>query len=423
VCCSKYGFCGTTKEFCGDKKVDRPSCAVNGQGFDRVVGYYESWSQDRPCNKFYPEQIPKGIYTHLNFAFATIDPVSFEVKLAAPTDSDLVRRLTDLKIGDPGLKVYVAIGGWAFNDPGPTATTFSDIAGSETNTNKFTQSLIRFMSTYNFDGVDIDWEYPEADDRSGRGADYANLPLFLQRVRAALRASGGRDGLSITLPLSFWYLRHFDIIKMQDTVDFYNIMSYDVHGTWDQNNKWVGPSLNSHTNLTEIKDMLDLLWRNGIKSNKVTLGTAFYGRSFTVTNPACTAPGCTYGSGGTKQACSHEVGVVLNSEIVDIQKRTGAQGVLLAEAAVKQLVYDGNQWVTYDDEDTLKMRADFARSQCLGGVMVWAVSHDTPDARFNKALAVAANRKYQALAAQSDGTETLVTEHPQCKWTNCLESE
>jgi chitinase len=69
----------------------------------------------------------------------------------------LYRRLTDLKEFDPDLKVYIAIGGWTFNDPGqPTRTTFSDIAGSETNQRAFFASLISFMATYNFDGVDLD---------------------------------------------------------------------------------------------------------------------------------------------------------------------------------------------------------------------------------------------------------------------------
>lgn len=188
-------------------------------------------------------------------------------------------------------------------------------------------------------------------------------------------------------------------------------------------NRWVGPYLNPHTNLTEIQGGLDLLWRNGIKEEKVTLGVAFYGRAFTVSNPACTDPGCIYASGGNKQPCSHETSVVLNSEIVDIQKRTGSTGVLLKDAAVKQMVYDTNQWVTYDDEDTFKLRADFARSLGLGGLMVWAVSHDTQDAAFNIAFAKAANRKYQALADTGDGTEVVTTPNPQCKWTNCLDSE
>ncbi|KAK8109605.1 hypothetical protein PG999_007742, partial [Apiospora kogelbergensis] len=419
VCCSAFGFCGTTEEFCKGKEVKRPSYEAKGQGFSRIVGYYESWSPSRPCNQFYPEQIPKGIYTHLNFAFATIDPVSYEVKLAAPADEDLLRRLAARRDADPGLSVFIALGGWTFNDPGPTATTFSDIAASQGNTKKFTDSLISFLTTYDLQGVDIDWEYPEADDRSGRPEDYENVVTFLKRVKSALKGTGGRDGLSITLPASFWYLQHFDIAKIQDIVDFFNIMSYDFHGTWDMQNKWVGAYLNPHTNLTEIQDGLDLLWRNGVKEEKVVLGMAFYGRAFTLADPGCTSPGCVYASGGNKQSCSHEISVVLNSEIVDIQKRTGAKSVLLKDAAVKQMVYDSDQWVTYDDEDTFQLRADFARRQGLGGLMVWAVSHDTADATFNMALAKAANKKFQKLEATSDGTQTDVTYHKQCKWTNC----
>lgn len=168
-----------------------------------MIGYYEGWSQDRPCNKFYPEQIPTGIYTHLNFAFASINPTTFQVAPASGSDLEMYKRLTNLKRADPDLKVYIAIGGWTFNDPGPTATTFSDIARSEANTKKFTQSLVSFLSTYNFDGVDLDWEYPAAKDRSGRDEDFKNFPVFLRRVKAAMTASGGRDGLSITIPASY----------------------------------------------------------------------------------------------------------------------------------------------------------------------------------------------------------------------------
>lgn len=69
-------------------------------------------------------------------------------------------------------------------------------------------------------------------------------------------------------------------------------MSYDMHGVWDIPNKWTGPYLNAHTNLTEIKDGLDLLWRNKIPPEKVTMGLAFYGRGFTANSPSCMTPGC-----------------------------------------------------------------------------------------------------------------------------------
>lgn len=43
------------------------------------------------------------------------------------------------------------------NDEGPTRTTFSDLVGSTTNQDKFFTSLVKFMTKYGFDGVDIDW--------------------------------------------------------------------------------------------------------------------------------------------------------------------------------------------------------------------------------------------------------------------------
>ncbi|SCO82657.1 related to chitinase [Fusarium oxysporum] len=444
-CCSKYGFCGLGPNFCstkvcvnncerkaecdpgdfGKQYVNATKCPlnVNNQGFDRVVGYYEGWSATRPCNQFYPEQVPVGVYTHLNYAFASIDPVSFQVVPSLSTDVDMYKRVTNLKKGDPDLKVFIAIGGWTFNDPGPTATTFSDIARSQVNTEKFANSLRRFITRYNFDGVDLDWEYPGAEDRSGRAEDYKNFPIFLRRLKAILKSSSGRDGVSLTLPASYWYLQHFDINAIQKHIDFFNIMSYDLHGTWDKGNKWVGAYLNSHTNLTEITQALDLLWRNNLSSDKVVLGLAFYGRAFTVENTACTKPGCTYASGGKARSCSNEVSVILNSEIEDIFNSSSVKPTLYKKEAVKILNYEKNQWVAYDDEDTFKLKADFARGQCLGGLMVWAVSHDTKDAKYTAALAKAANRKFVAALPATDGSSTTIkTKHAQCKWTNCAEN-
>jgi chitinase len=104
-----------------------------------------------------PEKIPLGYYTHINFAFALIDPVTFNI---APMGSDvaaLYQRVTALKILQPGLQVWISVGGWAMNDPGPTATTFSDIAASSTAQSNFFNSLISFMEKNGFDGVDLDW--------------------------------------------------------------------------------------------------------------------------------------------------------------------------------------------------------------------------------------------------------------------------
>lgn len=301
------------------------------------MGYYETWSTRRLCKRFWPEQIPLGIYTHINVAFAVIDPDTFKVRPSLSADIELFKRVTRLKQSDPDLKVFIAIGGWTYNDPGPTGTTFSDLAASESNQNKSFDSLTKFMSTYDLDGVDIDWEYPAADDRSGRPEDFDNFPKFLKNLKAALKRTGGRDGLSITLPASFWYLQHFDIQNMSKSVEFFNIMTYDLHGTWDKGNKWTGEFLNAHTNLTEIQNSLDLSWRNDIPSNQVVLGIEFYGRAYTIADPACHTPGCLFASGAEAGECSHEVGILMNSEIDEVIAEKNPKVTLDKDAAVKMI--------------------------------------------------------------------------------------
>ena len=72
-----------------------------------------------------------------------------------PSDSALYSQFTDLKTSYPGIKTWISVGGWSFNDPtnSPnTQTAFSDMAGSATNRQTFIKSLTNFMQTYGFDG-------------------------------------------------------------------------------------------------------------------------------------------------------------------------------------------------------------------------------------------------------------------------------
>lgn len=413
--------------------MKHPSCDKNKATLDRVVGYYEAWASRRPCNTFWPEQIPLGVYTHINFAFATIDPDTFEIRPDQTGDLALLKRVTDLKTLDPDLKVMIALGGWTFNDPGPTQMTFSDIARSTDNQSKFFKSLTSFLSTYNLDGVDLDWEYPAADDRAGREEDYENFPSFIANLKSALSHTFGRDELSITLPSSYWYLQHFDIAKLVDHVSFFNVMSYDLHGKWDLGNKWTGAYLDAHTNVTEIDKSLELLWRNNIDSSKVVLGLAFYARAYTLADPNCVKPGCEFASGANQGNCSQEVGILLNSEIDQIVDEKNLMSTFYDDADVQVLHWD-DQWLSYDDEKTLQLKVEYARGLCLGGVMVWAVSHDTKDGKYSMALGSVSNRTstkvsnlFQRKSTASSGDDdddlyvTKEEDHLQCTWTKCGE--
>jgi len=180
----------------------------------------------------YPENLLVGSYTHLNYAFAFVDPTSYKVAAMQQSDTELWPRFTALKQVNPGLETWISIGGWSMNDPDqPTAATFSTLAGSSSAQTAFFSSLVNFMSSYGFDGVDIDWEYPVAPERSGKPADYANYVSFLKNLKSALGSSGHKYGLSITLPSSYWYMQNFDIVSIEPYVDWFNVMTYDLHGS------------------------------------------------------------------------------------------------------------------------------------------------------------------------------------------------
>jgi chitinase len=240
------------------------------------------------------------------------------------------------------------------------------MVGSATNRQTFITSLVQFMKTYGFDGVDIDWEYPGAPDRGGAPADSANLVSLLQDMRSTF---GNSYGISVTLPSSYWYLRWFDLQGMQQYLDWFNFMSYDIHGTWDGTNQFTGPYVRPHTNLTEIDEGLSLLWRNSVDPSKVTLGLGWYGRSFTLADPSCNTPGCIFTSGANPGPCTGTSGILSNAEIVSIISQYSLTPSMDSTAAIKWITWNSNQWVSYDDGETVQIKMNYANQHCLGGTM------------------------------------------------------
>lgn len=69
----------------------------------------------------------------------------------------LYDRFTSLKESYSGLQTWISVGGWSFTDPGPTRQAFSNMASTAEGRQKFIDGAVSFMSTYGFDGLDIDW--------------------------------------------------------------------------------------------------------------------------------------------------------------------------------------------------------------------------------------------------------------------------
>ena len=169
VCCSEFGFCGSTSEFCtwnnkddpnygscstkygGCGDVRRPSCGGGSSVSRRTIGYYETWANSRKTSPVSPEDLNLDGFTHINFAFSFFDASSFEITSMDSNAASLYSLFTALKGKKNGLQAWISIGGWSFTDPGPTQKAFSKMVSSQSNRAKFIGNLRQFMDTYGFD--------------------------------------------------------------------------------------------------------------------------------------------------------------------------------------------------------------------------------------------------------------------------------
>ncbi|GAD92334.1 succinate-semialdehyde dehydrogenase, putative [Paecilomyces variotii No. 5] len=365
-CCSKYGYCGIDPDHCGkgcqsnclsDKPNQTLHCSYNSSA-GRSVGYYESWASTRSCDAYLPSDIDPSAWTHINFAFAVLNSSS-QIAPSANNDTILYKQVMDLKKKKKDLKVYIAVGGWGLG-----GKPFSQMVASKSTRTAFINSASAFMNKYGFDGIDIDWEYPSATDRGGASADTANFVTLVKEMRTALK----NKGITITVPASAYYLKGFDLKAMEPYIDWVNVMTYDLHGSWDS------PLLaQPHTNLTEIDESLDLLWNQGLSPGNVTLGLAYYGHTFTLTSNSCTKPGCAASGPGKAGSCSKAAGTLIDAEIDAIISQNNLKPVLEKTAAVKYITWGDKQWASYDDDETFALKKQYADKKCIGGTMAWAL--------------------------------------------------
>ncbi|OCK73889.1 glycoside hydrolase family 18 protein, partial [Lepidopterella palustris CBS 459.81] len=390
ICCSYYGWCGTTDTYCGNpdglspcqanfgscQVISDPSCSASGgSSSGRTIGYYQSWyfsrnMRNRLCNKVMPSQIITDGLTHLNFAFLYFDPITFRAVPMDDADLLLYSAFTALKKPGHSLQTWISVGGWAFSDPGPTQHAWSDMVASSANRYQFISSLISFMTQYGFDGADLDWEYPSAEARGGRSGDAANFVTLVKEMKSAFN---GYFGLSAVLAPDYTYISGSDPKGMEPYVDFFGFMAYDLHGAWDKSIPSLGAHVRAQTDIRDIDNDLRPLWFDGVDPSKINLGLAYYGRTYTLSDPSCGTFNCSYEDYGRAKFCTNFAGVLSLQEIKSMVSANDITPTLSNEAMVKYATYDTDQWVGYDDEETLALKRAYANSKCLGGTMIWSI--------------------------------------------------
>lgn len=405
-------------------------------GSKRVIGYFVQWGiygrNYRVRNIDTSGSAAK--LTHINYAFGNVRNNRCEVGLTIPSDSNTGaggdafadytkafaagesvsgaadtwdqplrgnwNQLKQLKAKYPGLKVLISLGGWTWS------RGFASAARPE-NRQAFVASCVDAYIRGNlpvtdgaggpgaaagvFDGIDIDWEYPNACGLSCGGAeDRANFNALLAEFRTQLNAV--RPGLLLTIAAGAGVdkIRATDPGTYHQSLDFINVMTYDFHGAFD-------PTTNHHSALFasprdpapgdqkfyNSNDAIEAFLARGVPASKLTLGIGFYGRGWTNV-PNGGANGL-YQSGSAAPG-TYEAGI----EDYKVLKNLNWP-VYTDNDAMATWMYNGSTFWSFDTPALIRTKMNYVKAQNLGGAFFWEFSGD--DAQGSLAEAISSGLK------------------------------
>ncbi|OXA44044.1 endochitinase [Folsomia candida] len=352
----------------------------------RIVCYWSNWAVYRPYPANYDvEDIPPELCTHIIYSFCGVSNVTWEV-LVLDEERDIegggYQRFTDLKKRNPKLKALLAVGGW-----GEGGKKYSQMASMVERRNSFVRSVVEYISEYNFDGFDLDWEYPGAMDRGGNMADKDNFLSLVEELRAAFDAVNPSWELTAAVPIAKFRLDEgyhvFDLCRILDAI---HVMSYDLRGNWvgyadvhsqlrrrEEIDKWGYELLNFEDGYQ--------LWENyGCARDKLIVGVPFYGRSYVLGDPNNNGLGAhivQWVGGGDPGPLTNATGFMGFLEIC-LYQLTDPIGWAKKYDPIGEVPYThrANQWIGYEDVDSLKIKMNWIKAKGYGGAMVWAIDMD-----------------------------------------------
>ncbi|XP_069988432.1 uncharacterized protein Cht6 isoform X4 [Penaeus vannamei] len=352
----------------------------------RVVCYYTNWSvYRRGLAKYTPQNINPYLCTHLVYAFGGLTD-EFEVK-PFDTYQDIEQggyaKFNGLKQYNKGLKTLLAIGGW-----NEGSGRFSELVSLPEYRKTFIISAIRHLRRYNFDGLDLDWEYPASRDGSAP-EDRENYAALVKELRDAFEDEGskvkkGKLLLTMAVPAGQNYIdKGYDVPSLSRDLDFINILNYDYHSAYE-------PTINHHAALLPAPGTSEYEWNAqlnvdwtvnyyislGAERQKLVIGIPTYGRSYTLLDGNFTDFGASADGPGEQGKYTKENGFMAFYEVCENIASNGWEVRKPYPRRIGPYAFSGDQWVGYDDEKIVARKAEYVREQDLGGIMFWSLDND-----------------------------------------------
>ncbi|KFM57731.1 Chitotriosidase-1, partial [Stegodyphus mimosarum] len=344
----------------------------------KVVCYLGSWANYRRGDgKFLIEHIDPFLCTHLVYGFAKLSGNKIAVydpylDLKEHWGLGAFARFNNMKKANPELTTLIAIGGW-----NEGSIKYSKMASNPASRAIFVKSVVDFCLKYDFDGLDMDWEYPA--NRGGAEEDKENFVLLLKELKEAFAPYG----LVLSAAVSAGQKtidKAYDIAQVGKYLDIINVMAYDFHGSWENVTGHNAPLFAREEESDEQKilnvDYAIQLWiKRGAPRNKIVLGMGLYGRSFTLAKPSANGIGAPVTGKGKGGWMTKEPGMLGYNEICLHVKQNG-WNVVVPKGIEAPYAYFGNQWVGYDDKTSIARKVDYLIKERLGGGMVWSLETD-----------------------------------------------
>ena len=310
----------------------------------RVVGYLPDWVS----GNLSISNIDYSVVTHVNHAFAWPDQSGNIMSY-----SNMFNPIISQTVHTNGAKILLSLGGWG-NDVG-----FRVVAASPDLRSTFINNLLDVMDTYGYDGVDMDWEHPTSND------DRQNLNFLISEMDSTFNAHDPDLLITMAVPVSNWSGQWYDFSFLRFYIDFFNAMTYDIHGSWSSHAGHNSPLYSSPVGDPDgsVETGINyLVYTRGIPANQVNLGLPFWGKK--------------YNASDINMSFSGDVVDKFYPEIINLIDN----GWTYEWDSVARCPYlrndEQSKIITFDDEESIKYKCEFAHDRSLGGVMIWALSYD-----------------------------------------------